>query len=97
MLCCNHHRDKYKLSEVCRQFLASFLRMVSRVTWKVLQYKLGDSLDKIRLPGNQRVLITKQDNTGCNLHPALEDYQQLIIQFVLSSTGRGSSTAWTPH
>ena len=39
--------------------------MLSRVTVKVLQYKLGDSLDKIRLPGNPRVLITRKEGVVC--------------------------------
>ena len=39
--------------------------MLGRVTVKVLQYKLGDSLDKIRLPGNPRVLITRKEGVVC--------------------------------
>ena len=39
--------------------------MVSRVTAKVLQYRLGDTLDKIRLPGNPRVVITREGGAVC--------------------------------
>ena len=39
--------------------------MLSRVTVKALQYKLGDALDKIRLPGNPRVLITREEGAVC--------------------------------
>ena len=38
--------------------------MINKVTLKVLQYKLGDSLDKIRLPGNSRLLVTREDAAG---------------------------------
>ena len=38
--------------------------MMSKVTLKVLQYKLGDRLDRIRLPGNPRVVISRKDGAG---------------------------------
>ena len=44
--------------------ISSKANMINKVTLKVLQYKLGDSLDKIRLPGNSRLLVTREDAAG---------------------------------
>ena len=38
--------------------------MASKVTLKVVQYKVADSLDKIRLPTNPVALVTKNNNSG---------------------------------
>jgi len=39
--------------------------MGSKVAMKMLQYKVADSLDKVRLPNNPRALITKENNAVC--------------------------------
>ena len=38
--------------------------MGSKVAMKMLQYKVADSLDKVRLPNNPRALITKENSAG---------------------------------
>ena len=38
--------------------------MASKVSWKVFQYKVADSLDKVRLPNNLRALVRRENNAG---------------------------------
>ena len=40
----------------------SRVSMVSKVSLKVLQYKVADTLDKVRLPSNPRALITRHES-----------------------------------
>ena len=46
--------------------MAKVLKMATKVTLKVLQYKVADSLDKVRLPSNPRALVTAENNAGLN-------------------------------
>ena len=70
--------------------------MASKVSWKVFQYKVADSLDKVRLPNNLRALVRRENNAG---EDAVNDNPQspppLAFQFVFNSTVRDFSIVWT--
>ena len=38
--------------------------MASKVALKVAQYRVADSLDKLRLPSNPRAIIRREKNAG---------------------------------
>ena len=38
--------------------------MASKVALKVAQYRVADSLDKLRLPSNPRAIINREKNAG---------------------------------
>ena len=53
--------------ESCRSSVKPWNLATCDQTLKVWQYKLGDRLDKIRLPGNPRLVITRKGEAGDEL------------------------------
>ena len=64
--------------------------MANKVALKVVQYRVADSLDKLRLPSNPRAIINREKNAGKTLEDVLIRKPYVFFQFVLNSTGLGS-------
>ena len=45
--------------------------MANKVALKVVQYRVADSLDKLRLPSNPRAIINREKNAGKTLEDVL--------------------------
>ena len=45
--------------------------MANKVALKVVQYRVADSLDKLRLPSNPRAIIKREKNAGKTLEDIL--------------------------
>ena len=63
--------------------------MANKVALKVVQYRVADSLDKLRLPSNPRAIINREKNAGKTLEDVLIRKPYVFFQFVLNSTGLG--------
>ena len=53
--------------------------MASKVALKVAQYRVADSLDKLRLPSNPRAIINREKNAGKARSSSDNDILSLLI------------------
>lgn len=56
--------------------------MANKVTLKVVQYRVADSLDKLRLPSNPRAIINREKNAGKTLEDVLIRKRYVCYYFV---------------
>ena len=63
--------------------------MTSKVALKVVQYRVADSLDRVRLPSNPRAIIKRENNAGKDHCQLSSSDNNLHFQCASNSTGLG--------